>query len=95
MAKAEGKHWINAHYVGLKMYSAMFQDCINFLTSIPEALESSQSVYQYIKLYISNSKSELVNFYKFFIDAKSQLSEVEIRYIEEIFLQKLSHILLA
>ena len=76
------------------MYSAMFQNCIKFLNSIPEPLESSQSVYQYIKLYTSNSKSELVEFYKFFIGAKAKLSEVEINYIEEIFLQKLSHILL-
>lgn len=94
LAKIEEKRWLNAHYDGLKMYSAMFQDCIKFLNSIPDELESAQSVYQYIRLYTSNSKSELVNFYKFFIDAKSRLSEVEIKYIEEIFLQKLSHILL-
>ena len=94
LAKIEEKRWINSHYEGLTIYSAMFQDCIKFLDSIPEELESAQSVYQYTRLYTSNTKSELVNFYKFFIDAKSRLNEVEIRYIEEIFLQKLSHILL-
>ncbi|MBD5258854.1 MAG: hypothetical protein HDS52_09295 [Barnesiella sp.] len=95
LERVEKTKWLNAQYNGLRMYSAMFQNCIRFLNSIPEPLESSQSVYQYIKLYTSNSKSKLVEFYKFFIGAKSQLSEVEIKYIEELFLQKLSHILLA
>jgi hypothetical protein len=94
LEKAEQTRWFNSQYNGLRMYSTMFQNCIRFLNLIPESLEYSQSVYQYIKLYTSNSKSELVEFYKFFIREKSQMSEFEIKYIEELFLQKLSHILL-
>lgn len=89
---AEDK-WYNKGNTELELNSKILRRVISFLETIPTELKSKKGIELYFTGLNCINLNDLIQFYKQFLNNRHILSESDIRFLEDFFVNKMSSLL--